>query len=110
MAQELPSSEQSPPTSKRQVGDLVERIKESVKFKWKPNEWYTLKTRVDVAEDGPGVVRAKAWKRDDPEPDEWNIEVKHKRAHAHGAPGLFGFAMQSRFRVYLDNIQVTPND
>ena len=93
-----------------EISSNMERIKEAVPFKWKPKEWYTLKTRVDVAEDGSGVVRAKAWKRGDPEPEEWNIEVEHKRAHTHGAPGLFGFAMQSRFRVYLDNIQVTPNE
>jgi outer membrane protein assembly factor BamB len=93
-----------------EISSNMERIKESVPFKWKPGEWYTLKTRVDVADDGSGVVRAKAWKRGDPEPETWNIEVRHKQAHTRGAPGLFGFAMQSRFRVYLDNIQVTPND
>ena len=43
-------------------------------------------------------------------PDAWNIEFTHANGHTHGAPGLFGFAPQSRFRVYIDNIMVTPND
>ena len=38
-------------------------------FAWEPNAWYHLKTRVDVAADGSGVVRAKAWKKGEPEPD-----------------------------------------
>ena len=87
----------------------MERLRESVPFKWSPNEWYHLKTRVDVAADGSGVARAKAWKRGDSEPSNWTIEVPHKHAHTNGAPGLFGFAPQSLFRVYIDNITVTPN-
>jgi hypothetical protein len=77
-------------------------------FKWSPNTWYTLKARVDVKPDGSGVVRAKAWKRGEPEPEKWTLEVPHKTAHQSGAPGLFGFAPQD-MRVYIDNIQVTPN-
>jgi len=77
-------------------------------FRWQPNVWYTLKSRVDVAADGSGVVRAKAWKRGEPEPDAWIIEVPHQHAHQNGSPGLFGFAPQD-MRVYVDNISVTPN-
>jgi outer membrane protein assembly factor BamB len=87
-----------------------ERIKVGVPFAWTPKTWYRLKTRVDVAPDGSGMVRAKAWKRGDPEPGSWTIEVPHRRAHTQGSPGLFGFAPQSLFRVYVDNISVTPND
>ncbi|MEM7307791.1 MAG: PQQ-binding-like beta-propeller repeat protein [Planctomycetota bacterium] len=93
-----------------EVSSNMERIKESVPFKIRPGTWYTLKTRVDLAEDGSGVVRAKAWKRGEPEPEAWNIEVEHKDAHRSGSPGLFGFAPQSRFHVYVDNLSVTPND
>ena len=39
-----------------------------------------LKTRVDVADDGSGVVRAKAWPRDEAEPEAWTIEVPHTHA------------------------------
>jgi outer membrane protein assembly factor BamB len=77
-------------------------------FRWQPNIWYTLKARVDVAADGAGVIRAKAWKRGDPEPEAWTLEVPHKHAHQNGSPGLFGFAPQD-MRVFIDNISVTPN-
>jgi hypothetical protein len=93
-----------------EVTSNEERIKESVPFAWQAGKWYTLKSRVDVAADGSGVVRAKCWPRDEPEPETWTIEVKHAHAHTHGAPGLFGFALQSRFRVYIDNIRVIPNE
>jgi outer membrane protein assembly factor BamB len=91
------------------VSSNDERIRQTVPFKWTAKEWYHLKTRVDMATDGSGVVRAKAWKKSDPEPAAWTIEVPHKHAHTSGSPGLFGFAPQSLFRVYVDNISITPN-
>ncbi len=92
-----------------QVSSNQERIRVAVPFAWKTKEWYRLKTRVDVAPDGSGVVRAKAWKKGDPEPEKWTLEVPHKTAHRNGSPGLFGFAPQSLFKVYIDNISVSPN-
>ncbi len=86
-----------------------ERLRQTVPFKWDAKAWYHLKTRVDVKPDGSGVIRAKAWKKGEAEPTAWTIEVPHKHAHANGSPGLFGFAPQSLFRVYIDNIDVTPN-
>ena len=91
-----------------EVNSNQERIKQAVPFKWAPNAWYRIKTRVDVAPDGSGVVRAKAWKRGEPEPAGWNIEVPHKHAHETGCPGLFSFAPQDQ-RTYHDNIVVTAN-
>jgi len=93
-----------------EVSSNVERLKVSVPFRWKPGVWYALETRVDVAADGSGVVHARVWPRDEPAPEAWTIEVPHARAHANGSPGLFGFAPQSRFRVYLDNLSVTANE
>ena len=87
----------------------AERIRAVVPFKWEPKVCYHLKTRVDIAADGSGIVRGKAWKKGDPEPSTWTIEVPHKNAHKEGAPGLFGFSPQSLFKVYIDNISVTPN-
>ncbi len=78
-------------------------------FRWTANTWYTLKARVDTAPDGSGVVRAKAWKKGDPEPEQWTIEVPHKTAHKEGAPGLYGFSPQD-MRVYIDNVLVTKNN
>ena len=98
---------------KLEVNSNLERLRvpsadEPPNFKWSPNTWYRLKARVDVASDGAGVVHAKAWKRDDPEPEKWTIEVPHRTAHQNGSPGLFGFAPQDQ-RVYIDNITVTAN-
>jgi len=93
---------------KLEVSSNFERLRESVDFNWRPNTWYHLKSRVDVAADGTGVVRAKAWKREETEPAVWTIEVKHRTAHQEGSPGLFGFSPQD-MRVYIDNIKVTAN-
>jgi hypothetical protein len=98
---------------KLEVHSNLERLRvpaaeEPPNFKWVANAWYRLKARVDVAPDGSGVVRAKAWKRDDAEPEKWTLEVQHRTAHQNGSPGLFGFAPQDQ-RVYIDNVTVTAN-
>jgi outer membrane protein assembly factor BamB len=90
---------------KIEVNSNQERLRVSEDFKWSPNVWYRLKARVDPNPDGSAVVRAKAWKRDETEPEKWSIEVPHKTAHAAGAPGLFGFSPQA-MKVYVDNIEV----
>jgi outer membrane protein assembly factor BamB len=77
-------------------------------FKWVPGEWYRLKARVDAAKNGSGTIRAKAWKKSDPEPDAWTLELPVKRVHLHGSPGLFGFSPQEQ-RAWIDNVTVTPN-
>ena len=92
-----------------EVSSNHDRIKVSVPFRWNVGAWYRLKTRVDVNDDGSGVVRAKAWPRDEAEPEAWTIEVPHKIAHDRGAPGLRGFSPQSRYSVYVDNISIYPN-
>lgn len=91
-----------------EVNSNQERLKVAVPYRWQPNVWYTLKARVDLAADGTGVVRAKAWKKGDAEPESWTIEVPHKTAHRQGSPGLFAFSPQE-MRVYIDNIQVNAN-
>lgn len=85
-----------------------ERIRVNTPFAWQPKTWYRLKTQVDVAADGSGVVRAKAWKRGEAEPAAWQIEAPHKQAHTEGSPGFYGFTPNNQFRVYIDNISVTP--
>ncbi len=91
-----------------EVSSNQERLRESVPFAWVPNQWYNLKSRVDIAPDGSGLVRAKAWKKGDEEPAAWTIEVTHKHAHPEGAPGLFAFTPQEQ-RAWIDNIAVLPN-
>ena len=98
---------------KLEVSSNFERFRvpageEAPNFRWQPNIWYRLKARVDVAPDGAGIVRAKAWKRDETEPEKWTLEAPHAHAHQNGSPGLFGFSPQD-MRVYIDNVLVTPN-
>jgi outer membrane protein assembly factor BamB len=93
---------------KLEVNSNLERLRVGTDFKWQPNVWYRLKARVDTAQDGSGVVRAKAWKKGETEPEAWTIEVPHKTAHQSGSPGLFGFSPQD-MRVFVDNIVVMPN-
>ena len=92
-----------------EVSSNHERVKESVPFSWSPKKWYRLKSRVDVAADGSGVIRAKAWPKGEQEPTKWTIEVKHKNAHKKGAPGIIGFSPQSLKRVFIDNISIKNN-
>lgn len=91
-----------------EINSNQERLKVSVPFKWLPETWYHLKTRVDTAADGSNVVRAKAWKKGDAEPEAWTLEVPHHFGHQSGSPGLYGFAPQDQ-RVSIDNLTVTPN-
>jgi outer membrane protein assembly factor BamB len=92
---------------KLEINSNQERLRVAKDFQWSPKAWYRLKARVDSSPDGSAVVRAKAWKRDDPEPEQWTLEVPHRTAHQSGSPGLFGFSPQD-MRVYIDNVEVTP--
>ncbi len=94
---------------KIEINSNLERLRIGQDFSWQPKVWYRLKARVDIANDGSGIVRAKAWKKEDPEPGKWTLEVAHKTAHQEGSPGLFGFSPQDQ-PVYIDNIIVTSNE
>lgn len=94
---------------KLEVSSNLERFKESVDFEMKPGVWYRLKTDVRLEADGTTVlIRAKAWARDEAEPDAWTLTVRHANGHTHGAPGLFGFTPQNLHKVYLDNLVIAP--
>jgi outer membrane protein assembly factor BamB len=93
---------------KLEISSNQELFRFSAPFKWSPGTWYQLQARVDLAPNGSGTIRAKAWPRGEPEPSAWTLEVPHQRANTHGSPGLFGFSPQD-MRVYLDNIRVTPD-
>ena len=86
------------------------RFDHTVPFRVTPGTWYTLKSRVDIDADGAATIYAKAWPRDEPEPAEWTTQYTHAHGHATGSPGVYALSPQSRFRVYMDNIIVTPND
>ncbi|MEI6233758.1 MAG: PQQ-binding-like beta-propeller repeat protein [Planctomycetota bacterium] len=92
-----------------EINSNFERFRVATKFAWTPDTWYTIKARVDIdPATGAGVVRGKAWKKGEPEPEKWTIEAPHQTAHKIGAPGVFGFVPQE-VPVYIDNIVVTPN-
>jgi hypothetical protein len=103
----LKGNEQKLEINSNQERLRVPEGKDPPNFKWLAKVWYRLKARVDVAADGSGVIRAKAWKKDEPEPKEWLLEVPHQHAHESGSPGLFGFS--PKVKVYIDNVTVTPN-
>jgi hypothetical protein len=92
-----------------EINSNHERLKVAKEFPVAPKTWYRLKSRVDLNPDGSGIIRAKAWKKADPEPAEWTLEAPHAIAHKEGSPGIFGFALQGKVAVYINNIKVTPN-
>ena len=94
---------------KLEVFSNYDRFKFSVPFNIKTNTWYHLKTRVDLAADGSGVVRAKAWEKGTEEPATWTLEAPHANAHTQGSPGVYALSPQSLKKVYLDNISITSN-
>lgn len=93
---------------KLEINSNLERLRVGADFKWSPNVWYTLKARVDKEPGAGSIVRAKAWKRGETEPEVWLLKVPHKTGHTSGSPGLFGFSPQD-MKVYIDNISVTPH-
>ena len=93
-----------------EVSSNFESLKVAAPCAFEAGTWYTLESRVDLQPDGSAIVRGKCWKRGDPEPEAWTIEVPHAHAHRNGSAGLYGFTPQSRFKAYVDNIQVTPNE
>ncbi|NOT31617.1 MAG: PQQ-binding-like beta-propeller repeat protein [Planctomycetes bacterium] len=93
-----------------EVSSNFESLKVNAPFPIEAGQWYTLKSRVDLAPDGSALVRAKCWPRGTDEPEGWTIEVPHRHAHQNGAVGLYGFTIQNRFKAYVDNLQVTPNE
>jgi len=93
-----------------EVSSNFESLKVSTPFPIKVGAWYTLKTRVDLQPDGSAMVRAKCWPKGESEPAAWTIEVPHVHAHKNGAAGVYGFTLENRFKAYVDNLSVTPNE
>lgn len=87
------------------------RLTTMVDFPWDVDTWYTLKVRVDtkLRPDGnrTAIVRGKAWKRGEAEPEAWTITHEDPIGIPSGAPGLYTFApVDSHF----DNVFVTRNE
>ena len=61
-----------------------------------------VKFRVDV-EGGKGYARAKAWPRDEAEPDAWTIEAVDPQPNLEGSAGIYAYSMAP---VYFDNVRI----
>ncbi len=93
-----------------EVSSNFESLKVAIPFPIEAGAWYTLKARVDLLPNGAAIVRAKGWPRGSAEPEAWTLEVPHLHAHQNGAAGLYGFTLQNRFKAYVDNLSVMPNE
>ena len=97
-------------SQKLEIISNYDRFRHSVPFSFKTRIWYKLKTRVDILEDGTGMIRAKAWPKMGDEPGEWTIEVPHSTPHLQGAPGIYAMSPQSKKKVYFDNLSIIYNN
>ena len=96
-------------SQKLEVVSNYDRFRHSVPFTIKTNTWYRLKTKIDRLEDGTGLIRAKAWLKDEEEPEAWVLEIPHQVPHTQGAPGIYAMSPQSKKKVYIDNIKIFQN-
>jgi len=92
----------------------IPRIRKDVPLDWKTDVWYRAKLRVEM-KNGKGLIRAKAWPRDQAEPADWQIEVVDPCPNTEGSPGLYGYSKGTTSRkhgapTFYDNYQVYAND
>lgn len=93
--------------------DALPRIDKSVNFPWKPNTWYRLKLTTQIA-DGKGIIKGKAWPRDEKEPADWLVEVTDAYPVTEGSAALYGYVRGNSGDVpgtdiYYDNLRIMPN-
>ena len=84
----------------------LERFSADYPFAWEPDTWYTIKFSASTQGE-KATLRAKIWKRGEPEPSNWMVEATDDVANRIGSPGLFGDAKVAEF--FYDNLSVTPN-
>lgn len=93
--------------------DALPRIDKSVNFPWQPNTWYRLKLTTEIA-DGKGVIKGKAWPRNQKEPAAWMVEVSDAYPVTEGSAALYGYVTgnfddKPGTEIYYDNVRITPN-
>ena len=93
--------------------DAIPRIDKTVDFSWQPDAWYRLKLTTDMS-GGKGVIRGKAWPRDEKEPEAWTVSVTDSRPITHGSATLYGYVTGNfndlpGTEIYYDNLRITPN-
>ena len=91
------------------------RLGAAAEFDWQPNTWYRVKLAVEQAEK-TAAVRAKVWKKGDPEPAEWTVTMTDPSPNRDGAAAVYAYVsdptineMNPGSHVYFDNVAVTPN-
>jgi outer membrane protein assembly factor BamB len=93
--------------------DALPRIDKGVNYPWKPSTWYRLKLTTQIA-DGKGVIKGKAWPRDEKEPADWGVEVTDAYPITDGSAALYGYVRGNSgdvpgTEIYYDNVRITPN-
>lgn len=83
-----------------------QRMAKSKSFRIDPDVWYTIKTTVD-ANPERAIVYIKAWKRGDPEPEDWTLVAEDPHPNLTGSPGLNYYATTD---CMFDNVIVTFHD
>jgi len=87
-------------------GSHDKRTFKEMAFDPEPDVWYTLKLRAANV-DGKAQLQGKLWKRGEPEPEAWTIEMVDPVPNTHGAPGMSGDSTNAE--VYFDNVSVVSN-
>ena len=93
--------------------DALPRIDKTVQFNFKAGVWYRLKLTTEM-QAGKGVIRGKAWPRDEKEPAGWTLEVNDSNPITEGSPTLYGYVTGNfndvpGTEIYYDNLRIAPN-
>ena len=80
------------------------RFQKRIDFPWETDRWYHLKLKVDLVGD-EAQVKAKAWLRDQPEPEAWTIEATDPQPNREGAAGIY--ANSTMGPLYYDNVKIS---
>lgn len=91
------------------------RVNQAVEFDWQPNTWYRTKLTVEPGEK-TAKVRAKVWKRGEPEPTAWTVEYDDPSPNREGAAALYAYIPDPSISesnpgsdAFFDNVSITPN-
>ena len=96
-----------------QSWEALPRVDKTVNFKFEPGTWYRLKLTTDIVA-GKGIIRGKAWPRDQKEPTDWTVELTDSNPIPEGSALLYGYVTGNfndlpGTEIYYDNLRLTPN-
>ena len=92
----------------------IPRLREETPFDWKTDVWYRAKLRVEI-KNGKGLIRGKAWPRDEAEPEGWQVKMIDPCPISEGSPGLYAYSKGTTTSKkgapnFYDNYKVYAND